>query len=490
MAYVPNYECDIFVSYAHADNQPPAQVQTGWVTCLVETLRSEVDRHLKNPERKTVEIWWDHSHLDEAKPFPDQIRSTVSKTAIQLVVLSQAYMNSDWCKSERELFLDHAGENSLQAGQIFLVDVGTLEIRDRPPEFADLLGFQFWEKKSDTGAKRQLGYPTPNPAQPDRFFDQCVDLAVEISRRLEELSSQAASPQAHETDSADQGVTVFLAESSDDLELQRTEVAGYLKQFQIHVVPARTLPNSREDCLKMLDPQLQDSVLFAQLLGPYPGGKLAGSDERLTALQFKRAAEMGKEILQWRDPSLDLSKVPFEEYRTLLSGDHVMSRELEVFKQELLRLATRKPESKEEKRPEADGTPFVFVDTSIEDRELAGLLTDKLGELSCMTALPLDSGGPSEIREDFEDNVIDCDGLILLYGQSTLRWLREQLRFLRKLLGKRDEPLRGIAVYDAPPKEKESLSMSFPGLQIIDCREGTCDAPVSQFVQSLKGEAG
>jgi hypothetical protein len=40
MAYVPTYEHDIFVSYAHVDDEPIGGAEEGWVTCLVNNLDS------------------------------------------------------------------------------------------------------------------------------------------------------------------------------------------------------------------------------------------------------------------------------------------------------------------------------------------------------------------------------------------------------------------------------------------------------------------
>jgi hypothetical protein len=38
MAYVPEFEHDIFVSYAHVDDIPLPGIEDGWVTTLVNNL--------------------------------------------------------------------------------------------------------------------------------------------------------------------------------------------------------------------------------------------------------------------------------------------------------------------------------------------------------------------------------------------------------------------------------------------------------------------
>ena len=54
MAYVPDYDHDVFVSYAHLDDQG----ESAWVTNLVRHLDTEVRQRLGT---KDLRIWIDHS---------------------------------------------------------------------------------------------------------------------------------------------------------------------------------------------------------------------------------------------------------------------------------------------------------------------------------------------------------------------------------------------------------------------------------------------
>jgi hypothetical protein len=44
--YLSNYQQDIFVSYAHVDNQPFAGADKGWVTTLIKDLKNLLARKL------------------------------------------------------------------------------------------------------------------------------------------------------------------------------------------------------------------------------------------------------------------------------------------------------------------------------------------------------------------------------------------------------------------------------------------------------------
>ena len=59
MPAVPGCRHDVFVSYAHGDDQPVAGTQSGFVSQLVADLKTEVSRKVRND----VDIWWDHYKL-------------------------------------------------------------------------------------------------------------------------------------------------------------------------------------------------------------------------------------------------------------------------------------------------------------------------------------------------------------------------------------------------------------------------------------------
>ena len=46
---------DVFVSYAHLDDQPPLNATKGWVTTLVDEMKKVLDRRLGG-----ADVWMDH----------------------------------------------------------------------------------------------------------------------------------------------------------------------------------------------------------------------------------------------------------------------------------------------------------------------------------------------------------------------------------------------------------------------------------------------
>jgi hypothetical protein len=104
--------------------------------------------------------------------------------------------------------------------------------------------------------------------------------------------------------------------------------------------------------------------------------------------------------------------------------------------------------------------------------------------LGCAT--PLREGDPAEIRQDLEENLSDCDGVIVVYGAVTANWARGQLRQCRKIMSKRERPLKALAVYEGPPEEKIPLDFMLPNMLLIDCRQCLVEEKLQPFLDAFK----
>ena len=293
-----SYDHDVFVSYATVDDRP---AKCGWVSAFVSSLSESLAAAFgeRNPNR----IWWDRSNIDEEASLTDQIRTRVQKSACMVVILSQGYAKSKWCRQEREAFLAAVAGQSEADLRLFLVDIGNLEQKDRPIEFSDKRGRLFYVQPPNTIDvldRKPLGFPTPDPTNKDHesFFAQVNQLANDLCKRVSKVRGTAAVATSIKPNS---GVTVFVAEAADDVAEEREAVVRFLSDH-FRVVPAidDPLPNHWDQWQASVDAGLKDSTLFVQVLGSLPGRKIAGSDLKLVPTQFDRAQAAGNRIVSWR----------------------------------------------------------------------------------------------------------------------------------------------------------------------------------------------
>lgn len=88
------HEYDVFVSYAHADNEKPlgSVAEYGWVTTLARNLNTGPNHYRKN-------LFIDHQ-LKPGDVFSDNLVTTVEHSTLLLLLLSQNYIDSAWCGKE------------------------------------------------------------------------------------------------------------------------------------------------------------------------------------------------------------------------------------------------------------------------------------------------------------------------------------------------------------------------------------------------------
>jgi hypothetical protein len=188
------------------------------------------------------------------------------------------------------------------------------------------------------------------------------------------------------------------------------------------------------------------------------------------------------------------------DQRAFLDAATVVVTGLEEFKQYIIQqleaIEAKKRLEEERRQHEASlkqttptsaltGDTLVFINTGPEDLSLALEMGEILKEEGFGFSLPLlDDISPAEKRQDLEENLLDCDAVILLYASTAVAWVREQLRYCRRMQGRRDRPLKIIAVFSKA--NNQPLGMSLPNVQVLEfssLRESNC---VPLLVQALQ----
>lgn len=484
MAYVPDHLHDIFVSYAHVDDEAMPGAGDGWVTTLIGCVKTRLSQLLGR--RDAYSLWMDYE-LAKSVDLSEQIVEALERTATMLVVLSPGYTASEWCRREKDRFLRFAAEKG--KSRVFIVERDKVAPEERPKEFEGLLGFRFWEQVRDGRAPRILGSPRPT-AEDQKYYNRVDDLCHELAQTLQRLKSESGAAAIETAAPVDPDApTVFLAEVTDDLDHERNSVKRYLRQAGINVLPRYSYSLEPATFSASASADLSESALFVQLLSAASGKKPADLPEGYVQRQIDLAGEAGVPMLQWRSPQLELESVEDQGHRAILEAATVRAERMEDFKREIVKQAT--PEEPAE-RPETPLNAFVFVDMETEDRPLADEVCQVLERYGADYMLPIQEADPASKRRDLEQNLLECDGVIVVYGSSTVAWVREQLRQARKILAVRETPLQAFAVFEGPPEEKEALDLKFRNMHVLNCRKGLDDAALMQFLDGLGagGEGG
>ncbi len=457
MAQDSGAEFDVFVSYAHVDNEPIFPAQFGWVSALVQNLGHYLAKRLGR--REAFSNWYDQQQLKGNQAIRDHIPEQARRSAVFLAVLSPGYATSEFCLRELQAFLQ-AHADSLGA-RLFVVEHMPLGDTQRMPEaFVDIRKYRFY-KFDENQVPRTLAMPQPLPDERE-YFQKVDDLARDIAVQL-----TAVGPESNA------GPAVFLADVTDDLEVRRDEARRYLDQTGISVLPSAPYRLVREDYERSLAADLAKSVLFVQLLGPVAGKRPPDVPDGFAWLQLECAKRANIPILQWRSPDLDPAKVELPLQKRLLELDTVRAMPFEDFKSSIVstyKALMAPAKTPAPAQPAANASSVVFINADKVDKATADAIRDSLGD-KVGWAMPLSlvvtDAKPDELQEDMESNLINSEGLVIVYGAARPAWVTGQLQLYRKLASRRAKSPRLLAVVKAPPEPKAPISISLPGMMTI-----------------------
>ena len=477
--FAPGYKHDVFVSYAHVDDIVPQGASHGWVTTFVSQLRCLLAAQLGRMDNHS--IWMDH-RLQGNDAVSPTILTGADDSATLLLILSQGYLNSEWCSRERDAFLKKVKTLRNAGTPVFVVEKQRIDRDQWPGELQELKGYRFWEWNGLPGPETPaytLAYPVPMPDE-HSYYLRLNDLSFDLASVLRQLQSPTKDR-----------VRVFLAQVTDDLEEKRDEVKRYLDQHGLKVLPDNYYPNDPKEFRRAQENDLADCKLFVQLLSSVVGKRPEGAENGFPHLQYQIAKDAELPILQWRSPDIDLDAKMIDVQRVLLEAETVIAVPLEEFKAEVVKRAMPQPTPPHHPGPNDNGHSnelFVFINHSDEDAELAKWCREviKRGRKTWGYALPLQEGSPRKLRKQLEDNLLTSDVILWLYGHAPRTWVHEQLQYFRKLASGRKMRPRGLAVCRCPPPENPELDVKLPFMCEFDWRSAPNEADLCRFLESLE----
>src|SRR5215470_12207275 len=124
MTFVNGFKHDIFVSYAHVDDQAWPGTSQRWVTTLVEGLKLALAQKLGRPD--SFSLWMDYK-LPGHKPLTPEIFENLEQSATLLIVLSPGYVASHWCKDEKNTFLETVKHLPDNQARVFVIKHSPLD---------------------------------------------------------------------------------------------------------------------------------------------------------------------------------------------------------------------------------------------------------------------------------------------------------------------------------------------------------------------------
>ena len=190
-AFVPRFEYDVFVSCAQSDVSAAsdAEYDHDRITALVDALKKALSQALDT--KQAVNIWFDRRKSDD-EPFTEEIHRAISQAAALLVILTENYLQSDWCKNELEIFLKVTSGSGEPDGRIFVAYLDDIDPGRLPAPLDDLLVYALYQKTDpDDRPPEKKRKPTVKSPLRDMDYSVLTALAKDMASKLSEMRKTA-----------------------------------------------------------------------------------------------------------------------------------------------------------------------------------------------------------------------------------------------------------------------------------------------------------
>jgi TIR domain/Domain of unknown function (DUF4062) len=504
---------DVFISYAHIDNEPDLPNQQGWVSIFQGALRTRLSKALG----REVDVWWDQRELRGDRVFDQTIREACEASTLMVAVVSPRYVQSESCRKELAYFTSGDETNVRDVSRLLTIgktpvaapELGALA----QPALADVvnrtLGYRFYHTDEGTKRVREL-----------HIYDS--ELIPSFQRKLEELAQDlAAQLRAHSgsvTDSANRraprasGIEalsspdlVFLAATTSDVAPLRDAIQLELTDKKIPICASTTWSDEHQAVVAELERAVAGASIAVHILGAAYGSRPDGSDRSVPELQFDHVAALAR--ARPRDqPLIRLAWLPtlaapvraaqqafisklrayddWGEADDLLTGTREqlaarISAKLELLREQ--RLKREREASKQGARPAADAGRShaagslprrIYVISEQHDHEAARRIERALAlpdwEVLSASEISNDAETEQERERQHQEYLEQSEAFLIYHGDAKFRWVRAQADEVRKALGRRGQGDLLGSVYVAKPLSGPRASYQLVGLRRVD----------------------
>lgn len=481
-AYIDGYAYDIFISYAHIDNQALFHEKYGWIEEFYNELNLLLTRRIG--EAGAIKIWWDNKKLDGSMEFNSYIDKSIRQSAIIICLTSPAYLKSQYCQKELQTFYDKAmtepdGLYLNDRSRIINVLLNNIPYTKWPKELIGTTGFKF------NDAKEADNYGDPYDVTSPEFRNCLKGLRDAIIKLIDEFKTKEQ-PVAYKNK-----FSIFFGDVSDTLRQLKKKTVVELKALDFDVVSDVPPPYEElehESCVKE---KLKQAQLSVHLLDQYPGREIEGKEsiwypQKQTVLSL----ECPQPQLIWTPLELKLDDVEEEDYKHFLQNletekpSNKSIRLIHGIRSELtkqiidisstLQTAEIKP-SKER--------ITVLLDTHYDDQLYALEISKQLIEKGIQPYINPEEDDPKKNIIILEDRISQVSKLVFFYGKVSYHWVAERIKSALQFIVSNKYPEKGFCIYMLPTHKDAGDLSSFENwyvpIKIVDNSDS-----LQQFLKS------
>jgi hypothetical protein len=422
---------DVFISYAHKDNEYPRYGDRGWVDCFYEALKARLTGHLG----REPEIFLDRDgQLTGSSVLTPSIEAALANCGFIVPIVSRTYLASDWCKKELIAFTRAASNSGgLAVGtksrvlKVLKLPVEIGEPHTGVPTIDEALGYPFYQRLTN-------GSPVRPPQELDpphlSYLGEEFSRAInEIAFDIKELIEARATPAAR-----DDRPTVYLADTTSDAGSDRDRLRSELMQFGCNVLPAESRwPGA--DYGERVAADLAKSRFSIHIVGSAYGVVPEAATESIVEMQYRlagdeRARRPEFRRMLWMAPGTQPGEARQRALiETMQSDPELVVTPLEEFKTLVHKQVTPPAPILTPAGPDEIKNVYLIFESG--DKDVAEKAEQWLHDHNFEVFTPA-PGTETRSTEEHNEMLRACEGVLFYYGHTTETWLRMNLIKLQK----------------------------------------------------------
>lgn len=498
------FDKQVFISYAHIDNEPLTANQQGWISRFHVSLSAMLSMRLG----RKAEIWRDVK-LTGNDIFADEILQQFPKTALLISVLTPRYVESEWCTREAKEFCKTALEtggltvdNKSRVLKVIKIPV------DNENPLPDIM-------------KLALGYPffifdeqqTPlelDPAYGEEFNQKynlkMAKLAFDVAELIKKIDALSSVEPVVASAPAVEKPAVFMADTSIDRREDREAVIADLRLHGYPTLADVQLPTEEASFVGDLTAVLGRCKLSVHIVGANYGIVPDGPSEKSVAVLENEVAieyvkTFGLKRIIWLPEGTTSSSPRQQEFINLLSRDpraqtgaDLITGDLEELKAAihaaLKKMETPPPPPPVTESPDS-GSKLVYIICDERDRKATIPLRKLLKSQGLDSAVPAFEGDAATVRQSNQDLLAACDAAVVFYGAADEAWKRSIDAEIRKSAGYRagKSPLASFTYLAEPSTGDKTDLVDLEEPRLINCLSGFSDGALTEFLSTVTGKA-
>lgn len=501
-----SFKQDVFISYAHIDNQPFTPEQKGWVTLFHGVLQTMLNQLLGKP----ANIWRDE-RLQGNDDFSAEITDKFPETATLISVLTPRYLQSSWCTKEIQTFCQIAGvtgglfvENKVRVFKVIKTPIERAEAEKAlPREVGKATGYEFFEEGQAA--------PELDPAFGDtyrqKFLVKTRTLAGDVAGLLVKLGA-VVKPDGHSVPDKEKSC-IYLAECGTSRKYDRETLQADLKSHGYLVLPEDDLPQDEEGYVSEVERLLGKCKFSVHLIGSTYGAVPDGNGQKSTVvLQNELAAKFSQKsglsrVISLPEGTSSTSPIQQQFIDALLRdselqfGADLVTGDLQAVTNTIHEALKKieQPKSPQQFTPTGDqhSNKIVHVLYDEKDGKEVIPLLKFLKEKGHNTSRPIFTGeNAGKVREANQALYMECDAVIIFYGRGDQTWKYYQQAELKKMRALRSgkPPLAELTYVTTPTTADKEMLISLGEEDVVDGLNGLSDQGMAQLVHALSLSEG